>query len=778
MSLYDDSPARVERSGALVLLIGVLCLAAALAGWLGWSHIHLTHGAGAFDSLCSLGGSFDCDSVNTSDWGELRGVPISFYAFPLYAMMALLAWVGRSDSERGRRARGGLVLLSGGVVAFSAFLLGVMLFDVGSICLFCTALDLLHVVILGLALAPPGGRRPALPAGLDMVLAFLLAVLFMGTSFQFSIIYGESLDRQAAAAIMEGPGLAQAEVATERRAGRVVALPDRTVEVPTDRYDPAVGPNNARVTVVEFADFECAYCRRLAHNLAPLKERYSDRVRFVFKHFPMDQACNSTLKRQHHPQACLAARASICAHVQRGFWPYHDLLFNNQDHLERADLVHYAGRLGLDATLFEACLDSDDAVAQLREDLSHGASLDVSGTPRTYVNGRLFSGAVSAAMLEAAILYELGEAETTEDGRVRTTEEVVTAAPLPPGPVPMVAEQLGDHRFFIDAVEASIDGEGRAIALAGATPATASWLEAQQACGAAGKRMCTVEEWVGACQGVAPVDDDASGSVLDDYVEGRPYPYGAHYREGWCQDSGDREAQRHGPAGAFGACQSPEGVYDLAGNLQEWVGADEGKAVLLGGAWYYGDKAGCTTAYDNFGPGMANRSTGFRCCADADVAAPAFDGASLTVGADLADPGDRMPAFEGAGIGRDTRFGSAQLQGKVTLINFWASWCTPCRKEMPALAQLYERKKGQGFELLAISIDRDPQQALRFLGGKAPPFPVILDARSEIAGLFDITAMPTSVLVGPDGEILERHAGFSDAWMAELEQRIDAELAR
>ena len=85
-----------------------------------------------------------------------------------------------------------------------------------------------------------------------------------------------------------------------------------------------------------------------------------------------------------------------------------------------------------------ACLDSPESLAPLREDISHAASLDISGTPRTYVNGRMFKGAVSEAMLEAAIKMELGEAEVTEDGRVRTTDQVVAEEPLPDGPVPMV----------------------------------------------------------------------------------------------------------------------------------------------------------------------------------------------------------------------------------------------------------------------------------------------------------------------------------------------------
>ena len=779
MALYDDHTGTVPRAAALYGVMVGLVVAAALALWLGWSHIHLTHGTGAFDSLCVAGAAFDCDTVNTSDWGSIKGVPISFYALPLYAMMGLLAWVGRAAGERGARARGGLVLLSGGVVAVSLLLFGVMVFDIGTICLFCSALDLVHLSILGLALIPPGGRRPAFPAGLDMIIAAFLAVVVMGTSFQFALIYAERLDRIAAAEIMKRDHPAQLDARTERREGRVVALPDATWDVPLDRYDPSVGPASATVTVVEFADFECAYCRRLGHNLAPLKQRYSDRVRFVFKHYPMDQACNSRMTRQHHPDACVAARASVCAHAQRQFWGYHDLLFQNQDHLERGDLMHYSDVLGLDRVRFEACLDSEESVAQVREDIAHAGSLDITGTPRVYVNGRMFKGAVSEAMLEAAILMELGEAQTTDDGRVVTARDVVTEPSLRDGLIDMVAVAgAGEgETFFIDAVEASIDAEGRAVALGGVEPVTASWVGARAACEAAGKRLCTAAEWLTACQGRPAVDDDGSGSVLDDYLEGRAYPYGDFYKEGWCFDDADRDARRQGATGARGACRTPSGVHDLTGNLQEWVGADEAAAVLMGGAWYYADKAHCGTSYDRFGPSMANRTTGFRCCADTPVVAEeTLEPATLSPGAPLVAPGEGMPSFEGALLAGGS-FQSASLTGRVTLINFWASWCTPCRKELPALASLHGRTDRADFEIVAVNVDRNPELAKRFLGSSPLPFPVVLDPDSKIVGRFDVTAMPTSVLVGRDGAVLERHAGYSEAWFSELEARVAAEVA-
>lgn len=764
---------------ALLLALAVVLLASfALAGWLGWSHVHLTHGLGAFESGCNAGGAFDCDKVNTSGWSELRGVPISFWALPLYAAMGALAVVGRRADERGARARGGMLVIAGWNALVSLVLMGVMVLEIEAFCAFCLTLDLLHFAALGLIWGMQA-RRPRLPEGVDLFYGAGAAVFTMAFSFQFIVIWAEKLDREAIAATIqpiEAP--AGADVAVREAAGQAVALPGTVHDVPVDRFDPNWGPHNAAVTVVEFADFECSYCRRLRHTMATMKERYGDRVRFVFKHYPMDQACNSRLKRQHHPSACLAATASICAHDQGQFWEYHDLLFKNQKHLERDDLIRHAQALGLDLDSFQGCLDGNGAREQLTEDISHGGYLEITGTPRTFVNGRMFKGAVSEGVLDAAIRHALGEVEADASGRVPTRREVAAEPPLSPGPVDMVPIPALDPPVWIDAVEASIDDEGRAVAIARATPPAVSWTQAAAACSAAGKRICSVGEWLAACQGAVAEDDDGDGRLIEDFVEGRSYPYGDRYRSGYCHDTGSREAEAGLPAGSRGACRTPEGAHDLAGNLQEWAGSSRDEAVLLGGAWYWKDKASCGASYDTYGPDMANRTTGFRCCADAPVAAPAVAQASPAAGARLIEVGQQAPALERERIGGGT-VSLAALEGKVVLLNFWASWCGPCRKELPALVELHrELAPSGGFEVLAVNVDRDEASALRFLGGRLPPFPVVLDPDSEIVGQYDVMAMPTSVLIGAGGQILARHEGYSEAWMAELADRVRTELAQ
>ncbi len=161
---------------------------------------------------------------------------------------------------------------------------------------------------------------------------------------------------------------------------------------------PTYGPEDAPVTVVEFSDFECGYCRRVVGTLDQVKENYGDQVRIVFRQFPL----------QNHSHAQKAAEASLCANDQGKFWPMHDLLFTEQDRLDVASLEKKADRIGLDRARFDDCLASSRHAEKVRRDLKEGASVGVSGTPSLFVNGvNVPGGAGSYETLSQAIDDEL-----------------------------------------------------------------------------------------------------------------------------------------------------------------------------------------------------------------------------------------------------------------------------------------------------------------------------------------------------------------------------------
>jgi protein-disulfide isomerase len=141
---------------------------------------------------------------------------------------------------------------------------------------------------------------------------------------------------------------------------------------------PGFGPENAKVTIVEFSDFQCPYCARASEVVHKIKERYPDKVRFVFRQFPLPM----------HPDAHLAAEAALAAQRQGKFWEFHDLLFANQQALSRESLEGYARQLKLNVGDLQHALDGQTEKAAVDADVSLGEGVQVNGTPTVFINGK------------------------------------------------------------------------------------------------------------------------------------------------------------------------------------------------------------------------------------------------------------------------------------------------------------------------------------------------------------------------------------------------------
>lgn len=151
-----------------------------------------------------------------------------------------------------------------------------------------------------------------------------------------------------------------------------------------DEGFPSKGPESAPVTIVEFSDFECPYCSRVNPTLDQVIDRYGDKVRLVFRQFPLSRI---------HPNAQKAAEASLCAGEQGMFWELHDSMFRDQRNLGLASIKEKAAAVGLDTDSFNKCLDSDQFAERVAMDLEEGGNLGVTGTPAIFINGRFLSGA-------------------------------------------------------------------------------------------------------------------------------------------------------------------------------------------------------------------------------------------------------------------------------------------------------------------------------------------------------------------------------------------------
>ena len=164
--------------------------------------------------------------------------------------------------------------------------------------------------------------------------------------------------------------------------------------VPVTPTDHAIGPAHAAVTVVEYGDFECPNCKQAVPVAKLLLADFTDRIRFVYRHFPLKEV---------HPHALAAAEAAECAGGQGKFWPMHDLLFENQQALKAHHLREYAQRLELDMPRFTAEMNDTVYLQRIREHEQSGAESGVRATPTFFLDGRIVDVSYGVKSLYEAV---------------------------------------------------------------------------------------------------------------------------------------------------------------------------------------------------------------------------------------------------------------------------------------------------------------------------------------------------------------------------------------
>jgi protein-disulfide isomerase len=160
---------------------------------------------------------------------------------------------------------------------------------------------------------------------------------------------------------------------------------------------PVIGPADAKITLVEFSDFECPYCSAAVKNAKTIMAAYPKDIKLIYKQFPLT----------NHPHAALAATASLAAKDQGKFWQMHDIMFANFRHLSRENILAWAKEIGLDVNKFQADLDSGKYQKIITQDIAEGEQAGVYGTPAFFINGKLYNGPLELAQVKPILDAEL-----------------------------------------------------------------------------------------------------------------------------------------------------------------------------------------------------------------------------------------------------------------------------------------------------------------------------------------------------------------------------------
>ena len=205
-----------------------------------------------------------------------------------------------------------------------------------------------------------------------------------------------SLAAMVARELREGKTEASIHASLERIMKEAPPVLDAPVPIPIEGA-PVKGPANAKITLVEFSDFQCPYCAAAVHHIDEILAKHPADVRLVFKQFPLDI----------HSQAALAAEAALAAHAQGKFWPMHDKLYANFRSLSPEKINEVAKEVGLDMVRFTKDMKSGQYKQVVAKELAEGEQAGVSGTPTLFVDGKHYNGPVETQALEEVLRAEL-----------------------------------------------------------------------------------------------------------------------------------------------------------------------------------------------------------------------------------------------------------------------------------------------------------------------------------------------------------------------------------
>jgi protein-disulfide isomerase len=208
---------------------------------------------------------------------------------------------------------------------------------------------------------------------------------------------------------MEAPAVANASQTSNQPSGPVVEAPV-TQQAEFVRYDiptenaPFIGPADAPITIVEFSDYQCPFCRRWhAEVYEPLLAAYPGQIQLVYRHLPLTSI---------HPDAMSAAEAAMCAGEQDAYWQYHERLFSSES-LGNSTYLQYAQELSLDVTAFESCMNDHKYQQAIQTDSDFAIDLGIRSTPTFFINGLAVVGAQPLEVFKQVIDKELaGEIPT------------------------------------------------------------------------------------------------------------------------------------------------------------------------------------------------------------------------------------------------------------------------------------------------------------------------------------------------------------------------------
>lgn len=346
----------------------------ALVGLFTSSYLLYTYTTGV-DLRCGV--LHGCDVVRASKWSSWFGIPTPLFGVVFYLFfVAVTLFRTYSPHYKARLARWGMFALAAAGFAESAVLTGIQKFSIGSWCTWCLvsafAATMIFIASLRDGAAEIGAEK--VTRELKVIAGSFVAFVLLGAGLFYYLIQPQASSQTKIPVITPQSPELNIPTATTTAPEAKLIEPWTAVEGPTD----------AKVTLVEFMDFECPGCG-IYYKLViqPLREKYNGKIQFAVRHFPLPEI---------HPDAVRAAVAGVCVQEQNRFFRFYDIVFQNQSDLSAAALEKYATQAGANLDAYKKCVSNPKALETALKDRQEGIGFGVTGTPTLIINNQIIDG--------------------------------------------------------------------------------------------------------------------------------------------------------------------------------------------------------------------------------------------------------------------------------------------------------------------------------------------------------------------------------------------------
>lgn len=372
-----------------------------------WHQISLTSGAASESAFCNINAYINCDTVALSSYSMLLGFPLAALAMAFYSIffiIAVMTYFAEVDKngERVKNLADWLFVLALGGLPVTVYYAIVSVAVLESLCISCMMIYLVHMVLIILTYKIKKNARWLEPLSRMPFFSFSSGLLFL-----FAAVIGLNLLAPKVIASSMGNGPQMDESTLSLYVAQHLNNPKHTFSAENAAV---VGLETAPVTIVAFSDYQCPYCK-LASNVIPAVTRaYGDRVRVIYKDYPLSSECNPGMTHAGHPYACQAAKLTKCALQTSGIDAYKKLsksIFDHQEKLGTDRIKALALDSGLTESQISGCLTSLAIHDAIVADVAEGTAAGVDSTPSIYVNGRKLESAVNPQILRLTINHYL-----------------------------------------------------------------------------------------------------------------------------------------------------------------------------------------------------------------------------------------------------------------------------------------------------------------------------------------------------------------------------------